>query len=66
MDGIHYHFTEIEDMEKAVNNGEFLEYAKVHGNYYGTSKKAVEEVKFELYNYILLKNCIYFFLFFYP
>ena len=44
VNGIHYHFTEAESMEKSLNNGEFLEYAKVHGNYYGTSRKAVEEV----------------------
>ena len=45
MDGIHYHFSELEAMEKAVARGEFLEYAKVHGNFYGTSSSAVEKVR---------------------
>ena len=45
VDGIHYHFSELEAMEKAVARGEFLEYAKVHGNFYGTSSSAVEKVR---------------------
>ena len=31
-------------MEEAIKNGEFVEYAPVHGNYYGTSKKSVSDV----------------------
>lgn len=31
-------------MEKAIERGEFVEYARVHTNMYGTSLKAVEEV----------------------
>ena len=31
-------------MEKMIKNGEFLEYAKVHGNYYGTSIESVKNV----------------------
>ena len=50
VNGIHYHFTDVESMEKSLNNGEFLEYAKVHGNYYGTSRKSVEEVRFQILN----------------
>ena len=50
VNGIHYHFTDVENMEKSLNNGEFLEYAKVHGNYYGTSRKSVEEVRFQILN----------------
>lgn len=40
----HYHFSEREVMAKGIQNGEFLESAEVHGNFYGTSKKAVEDV----------------------
>jgi guanylate kinase len=36
IDGVHYHFTTIESMEKRIANGEFLEHAHVHGRYYGT------------------------------
>jgi len=42
--GFHYHFSVREDMEKGIANNEFLESALVHGNLYGTSKKAVENV----------------------
>jgi guanylate kinase len=31
-------------MELAIGRGEFVEYARVHTNMYGTSLKAVEEV----------------------
>ncbi len=37
-DGVDYHFTTIEDFEKGKDRGDFLEYAFVHGNYYGTPK----------------------------
>ena len=42
---MHYHFVELEKMEEAVSRGEFLEYARVHANMYGTSAKAVQEVR---------------------
>lgn len=42
--GIHYHFTERNEMELAIQEGKFLESADVHGNLYGTSIAAVEAV----------------------
>jgi len=42
--GIHYHFVTRENFEELINESAFLEYADVHGNYYGTSLKAVENV----------------------
>ncbi|KYR01997.1 guanylate kinase [Tieghemostelium lacteum] len=42
--GQHYYFTEKDVMEREIANGDFIEYANVHGNYYGTSKKALQEV----------------------
>lgn len=39
--GIDYHFISSEEFEKGIENGDFYEYAKVHGRYYGTSKKSV-------------------------
>jgi guanylate kinase len=40
-DGIDYFFIEEEEFLKRVKNNEFLEYAKVYGNYYGTPKEEV-------------------------
>ncbi|XP_072944501.1 guanylate kinase isoform X2 [Epargyreus clarus] len=44
-DGVHYHFTNKDDMTAAVEKGEFLETATFSGNMYGTSKRAVEAVR---------------------
>jgi guanylate kinase len=41
VEGESYFFIEEEDFIKKINNDEFLEYAKVYGNYYGTPKKEV-------------------------
>lgn len=40
----HYEYISIPEFEKKVEAGEFLEHAKVFGHYYGTPKKAVEEL----------------------
>jgi guanylate kinase len=42
-DGEHYHFTSVDDFMKRHDEGEFLESAEVHGNYYGTSRVWIEE-----------------------
>lgn len=42
-DGREYHFTTASDFLEKQKKGEFLEYAEVHGNYYGTSRRAVLE-----------------------
>ena len=36
-DGVHYHFIDHEAFRTKVRGGSFLEWAEVHGNYYGTS-----------------------------
>lgn len=41
--GVHYHFVSKEDFEVQIGEANFLEYAEVFGNYYGTSQKVVEE-----------------------
>eukprot|EP00756_Hemistasia_phaeocysticola_P026974 Hpha_TRINITY_DN16093_c1_g1::TRINITY_DN16093_c1_g1_i1::g.116981::m.116981/K00942/E2.7.4.8, gmk; guanylate kinase len=43
-DGTDYHFASKEDVQAGVDRGEFLEHAHVHGNIYGTSKRAVQDV----------------------
>lgn len=42
--GEHYHFISKEEFEKMMSNDEFLEWAIVHDNYYGTSKKFVQKM----------------------
>ena len=42
-DGVDYHFTDETSFQIGMNKGEFLEYAKVFGNYYGTPRALVEE-----------------------
>jgi guanylate kinase len=39
VNGVDYIFVTKEEFEKDIENGNFLEYAKVHDNYYGTSLK---------------------------
>lgn len=42
--GVHYHFVQVEEFEALIEQGAFLEYAKVFGgNYYGTSLPAIEK-----------------------
>ena len=42
-DGVHYHFIDIPTFEKMRAEGELLESAEVHGNFYGTPRSRVEE-----------------------
>ncbi|KAF2077044.1 hypothetical protein CYY_001676 [Polysphondylium violaceum] len=42
--GKHYYFTTVPEIEKDIADGKFIEFANVHGNYYGTSKKALQDV----------------------
>lgn len=41
-EGVDYYFLSVDEFENKIKNDEFLEYAKVHGNYYGTLKSEVE------------------------
>ena len=43
VDGKHYFFTDHDDFEKRIAGGEFLEYANVFSNFYGTPRGFVEE-----------------------
>ena len=42
-EGVHYYFMSDAEFKEMADGGGFLEYAFVHGHYYGTPKKAVEE-----------------------
>jgi guanylate kinase len=45
VDGQNYCFVSREDFERRIANGEFLEYAEVFGNYYGTHRGILEEAR---------------------
>jgi guanylate kinase len=42
IDGVHYHFISKRRFEAMRDSDELLEYAEVHGNYYGTPREEVE------------------------
>lgn len=43
VDGIHYYFRTVEEYQRMIADGEFLETASVYSNYYGTPKAPVYE-----------------------
>ena len=43
VEGRHYHFVDIDTFRNMRDRGEFLEWAEVHGNYYGTSKAWIRQ-----------------------
>lgn len=43
VDGIHYHFLDVDTFRERIAAEEFLEYAEYVGNFYGTPKKYVDE-----------------------
>lgn len=43
-DGLDYHFLKKERFEQLIAENAFIEYADVHGNYYGTLKVPIREV----------------------
>jgi len=44
-DGREYHFTSRAEFERMIAGGEFLEWAEVFGNYYGTAVAALEHAR---------------------
>ncbi|HIP53910.1 MAG TPA: guanylate kinase [Sulfurimonas autotrophica] len=47
VDGVDYYFVDEEEFKKEIEEDQFLEYALVHGNYYGTSLKPVKKALLE-------------------
>ena len=43
VEGVDYHFVDHIELEKLIKEKKFYEYAKIFDNYYGTSKKNVDE-----------------------
>ena len=44
IDGRHYHFIDREAFDDLRNRDDLLEWAEVHGNFYGTPRRPVEKV----------------------
>jgi len=44
-DGVDYHFVTRDEFQEKIRKGEFLEWAEVHGNLYGTSKVETERIR---------------------
>lgn len=42
IDGVHYHFVSRRDFERLRDSDELLEWAEVHGNFYGTPREPAE------------------------
>lgn len=42
VNGLHYHFLSKKEFERKRDGDEFIEWAEVHGNYYGTLRESVE------------------------
>ncbi|MBF7069468.1 guanylate kinase [Campylobacter volucris] len=60
--GVDYHFVSEAEFKQGIENGEFLEWALVHKNYYGTSlipvKKALEDGKSVIFDIDVQGFCI--------
>lgn len=53
IDGIHYTFVDEDEFRAMIADGEFVEWAQVHGNFYGTSKKRIEDMINEGFDVVL-------------
>ena len=43
VNGVHYHFVDVEKFHEMIHKDEFLEFAEYVGNFYGTPKRYVDE-----------------------
>ena len=53
VEGVTYYYTTVEIFKNMIENGDMLEFATYNGNYYGTPKKAVEDMLSQGKNVIL-------------
>src|SRR5688500_6751058 len=42
IEGVHYHFISVREFERLRDSDELIEWAEVHGNFYGTPREAAE------------------------
>ena len=45
INGVHYHFVDTATFEQMIGDGAFIEHARVHNHYYGTSAVEVEKIR---------------------
>ena len=45
VDGVDYNFIKKEQFEQMIDNNEFIEWAKVHSNMYGTTKAQIQKIQ---------------------
>ena len=53
VEGVNYNFKSVEEFNKMLANGEFLEYQEVYGNFYGTPVANVKDKLAEGYDVVL-------------
>lgn len=51
--GVNYHFVKHEEFKLLIEQGDFLEHAEVFGNFYGTSRSALQQTLDQGYDLIL-------------
>jgi guanylate kinase len=44
-DGVDYHFVDVATFQEKIDRGEFVEWAEVHGHFYGSPQSVVEEAR---------------------
>jgi guanylate kinase len=44
-DGVDYHFLDVATFQEKIERGEFVEWAEVHGHFYGSPQSVVEEAR---------------------
>ncbi len=47
VEGVHYHFKTVREFERLRDSDSLLEWAEVHGNFYGTPREPVEQAMSE-------------------
>jgi guanylate kinase len=53
VEGKHYHFVSRDVFQKMISSGDFLEHAEVYGNFYGTSKKWIDNARQNGYDVVM-------------
>lgn len=44
-DGVDYHFVDVLTFKQKIDRGEFVEWAEVHGHFYGSAQSTVDQVR---------------------